>query len=275
MSKKILLINDMVGYGKVALCAAMPILIHKGYELYNLPTVLISNTLNYGKYATLDTTEYMKKTVAVWEELGFTFDAISVGFIASDEQAKWLADFCRNQKEKGTVIFFDPIMGDNGKLYNSVTEDKVRSVRRIADTADYIVPNYTEACHLAGIEYKEDGVTREEIMELLGRLKSKAVTCPIIKSIPYKDGSRLTKCVGGYDAQTGEEFVLDYEEIPVKINGAGDTFIAIMMSHRLEGMPLKESVRKAVDGVGALIRKNMSFTDSYNGLPIEAALDVL
>ena len=36
MSKKILLVNDLAGYGKVALSAMIPVLSHMGCETYNL-----------------------------------------------------------------------------------------------------------------------------------------------------------------------------------------------------------------------------------------------
>ena len=54
MSKKhILLINDMAGYGKVATAAMLPILSYLGHPVYNLPTALVSNTLDYGKFKIL------------------------------------------------------------------------------------------------------------------------------------------------------------------------------------------------------------------------------
>src|SRR3712207_6075956 len=88
MSKKqILLINDMAGYGKVATAAMLPILSYFGHPTYNLPTALVSNTLDYGKFNILDTTEYIKGVFPVWEQLGFSFDAIATGFIVSELQA--------------------------------------------------------------------------------------------------------------------------------------------------------------------------------------------
>lgn len=39
----------------------------------------------------------------------------------------------------------DPIMGDEGKLYNGVTEETVENMRRLIGVADVIVPNLTEA----------------------------------------------------------------------------------------------------------------------------------
>lgn len=80
MNNKILLINDLAGYGKVALSAMLPVLSHMKYEIFSLPTAIVSNTLDYGKFNILDTTEYMKNTLDVWKQLNFEFDAISTGF---------------------------------------------------------------------------------------------------------------------------------------------------------------------------------------------------
>ena len=81
MNHHVLLINDFPGYGKVALSAMMPILASLGIQTFNLPTALVSNTLNYGKFEVLDTTDYLRGALDVWQELGFRFDAISTGFM--------------------------------------------------------------------------------------------------------------------------------------------------------------------------------------------------
>ena len=39
---QILLINDMAGYGKVALSVMIPVLSHLRFETFNLPTALVS-----------------------------------------------------------------------------------------------------------------------------------------------------------------------------------------------------------------------------------------
>ena len=94
MSKKqILLINDIAGYGKVATAAMLPILSYFGHPTYNLPTALVSNTLDYGKFNILDTTEYIKGVFPVWKELGFSFDAIATGFIVSEHKAAIISRF--------------------------------------------------------------------------------------------------------------------------------------------------------------------------------------
>ena len=58
--KKICCVNDMPGVGKIALSAMIPILSARGIDVASLPTALVSNTLDFGKFDILDTTEYMK-----------------------------------------------------------------------------------------------------------------------------------------------------------------------------------------------------------------------
>lgn len=124
-AERILLINDIAGYGKISLGAMIPIMSHMGFNIYNLPTAVVSNTLDYGLFEILDTTQYMKNTLKVWEKLGFEFDAICTGLILSEEQAKLISQYCRQQRKQGKHIFVDPIMGDDGKLYNGVSDDTV------------------------------------------------------------------------------------------------------------------------------------------------------
>lgn len=65
MGKRVLLISDIPGYGKVGAMAMIPTLSFMDYRYYNLPTLLVSNTLDYGDFATMDTMNYMEKTIEV------------------------------------------------------------------------------------------------------------------------------------------------------------------------------------------------------------------
>lgn len=161
MEDQILLINDMCGYGKVALAAMLPVLTHMGYRIHNLPTALVSDTLNYPKFYIQDCTEYVRNTLPIWDELGFTLDAISTGFIQSEEESRIIADFCERHAARGTSIFVDPIMADHGRLYAGVPKTTIGLMRRLVSLADYTVPNYTEACLLTDTPVDlERGVSR-------------------------------------------------------------------------------------------------------------------
>lgn len=271
MGKHILLINDLPGYGKVALAAMMPVLSHLGHHLYNLPTALVSNTLDYGKFDILETTDYMRNTLRVWDELGFSFDAISTGFIVSEPQAVLIADYCEAQRKKGTRIFVDPIMGDEGHLYNGVPESTITHMRRLISVADCIVPNYTEAAFLAGVPYKPEGTSEEEMRQLIDTLRRIGAGSVVVTSAKV-DG---VDAVAGYDEVTGTYFILPFHQIPVRFPGTGDIFSSVLMGHVENGAPLRASTQKAMDTVVTLIERNKDNEDKYKGIPIEKDLEVI
>ena len=268
-----LLINDLAGYGKVALSAMLPVLSYLKYETYNLPTAIVSNTLDYGKFDILDTTQYMKNTLRVWKELDFQFDAISTGFIVSQEQTQMVTDFCRENAEKSVTIFTDPIMGDDGKLYNGMSEETVELMRKLVSVADYIVPNYTEACYLTGTAYEAEGVGEEAYHKMIDALRILGAKSVVITSAVVKDADK--KSVVGYDHKEGKYFRIDFEEIPVRFPGTGDIFSAVFMAKILAGENLHNATQKAMDAVRTMIVENTENVDKFKGIPLETCLEVL
>lgn len=271
MNKQILLINDLAGYGKVALSAMIPVLTSMKHNIYNLPTALVSNTLDYGKFDILETTEYIKNTINIWKELGFSFDAISTGFIVSDNQAKIIADFCREQSKRNTVIFVDPIMGDEGRLYNGITKETIECMRELVKVSDYIVPNYTEASYLAGMEYKKNGITDSESDELVNKLCALGAKSIVITSANVDD--RDTVIV--YDYKTKEKIILPFTSIPVRFPGTGDIFSSVFMGNILDGNDIVYSTHKAMDIVRELINMNKDNADKFKGIPVESCLEAI
>jgi len=269
--KQILLINDLAGYGKVATAAMLPILSYMGYPVYNMPTALVSNTLDYGKFNILETTDYIQGVFPVWKELGFSFDAIATGFVCSERQARMIANYCQEQAKIGTTIFVDPIMGDEGKLYNGVTPERVDCMRELVAVAHLIFPNYTEAAYLTNTPFKQEGVTYAEAKSLLDRLLNIGTRSALVTSI-LVDGQ---PSVVGYNHLNGEYFILPYEEIPVHFPGTGDMFSAILIGHLLNGETLKKSTREAMDALYRLIEKNKDNVDKNRGIPVENCLNLL
>ena len=270
MQKQILLINDLAGYGKVALSAMIPVLSHMGHHIYNLPTALVSNTLDYGLFEILETTDYMSKTIDVWERLNFSFDAVSIGFVVSETQAELIANYSARQKKLGTKIFLDPIMGDDGKLYNGITAKTVNHMRELLNIADFIVPNYTEAAYLAEINYF-DSINRSQAENLIKNLIKLGAKSIVVTSAKV-DGQ---DCVIIYDSEKKTIDYLPFENIPVRFPGTGDIFSAVFMGNILNGANLIASTQRAMDTVKIMIEKNRDNEDKYKGIPIESCLEVI
>lgn len=273
MGKNILLINDLPGYGKVALAAMFPILSHMGHSVYNLPTALVSNTLDYGEFEILDTAGYMEKTIGIWEHLGFAFDCIATGFIVSQAQVRLIRDFVHSQKAKnpGLLLIVDPIMGDGGRLYNGVGPETVDRMRELVALADVAIPNQTEAAFLAGRYVGQRALSPAELADLAAVLEGMGPGAAVVTSVEEAGTGRHLV----YGCGRAGAFSLPYREVPVRFPGTGDIFSALLTGKLMDGLPLEEAVKAAMAGVEALILANVGNEDKYKGLPIEECLHLL
>ncbi len=280
--KQILLINDVVGYSHVGMVAMLPILTHLGHSSYNLPTALVSNTLDYGQFNVLETTDYMRGTIPVWRQLGFRFDAVCTGLMFSEEQATLVASYCRQLQGEGTTVFVDPIMGDGGRLYNGISDTQVRLMKEMVGVADLTFPNYTEACYLTGTPYRPEGLSWDEACDMVDGLlalgaKAAVVTSACIDGQSCVIGRRSDWPLEGF-RQRGKEgpyFCIDYDEIPVAFHGTGDIFSAVLIGHLMNGETLRDSTATAMRVVSRLIERNRDQHDFCQGIPIEKCLDLL
>ena len=272
-TKNILIINDMPGYGKVALAAMLPILSSMGHSVYNLPTALVSNTLDYGKFTILDTTDYMRNAIAVWRELGFSFDCITTGFLVSAEQVDIIRNFIEEQKKDDLIVMTDPIMGDTGKLYNGVTEETIGNMRRLIGVADVIVPNLTEAQFLVERFVGRESLNRDEARTLIDGLRAYGPRSVVVTSgVAQETGDHV---VWGYNGKSETYFTLPYRYIKVHFPGTGDMFSAVLVGQLLDGIPLEEAVRHAVEVLEQLIFLEQDEIEKNKGIRIERFLNII
>lgn len=269
--KQILLVNDIAGYGKVGMAAMLPILSYMGIPAYNLPTALVSNTLDYGEFTQLDTTEYMRQTFPIWQRLGFHFDAICTGLMFSKEQARLVAAYCKEQAGMGCTVFVDPVCGDGGHLYHGIDERQVQLMREMVSVAHLTFPNYTEACYLTDTPWCPEGLSKAEACQMLDKLIAIGTQSALITSCII-DGKNQ---VCGFNHCNGEYFFLEYEEIPGLFHGTGDIFSAVLIGGLLNDRPLRESTQRAMDVVRQMIWRNRDTKDHCCGILIERCLDLL
>lgn len=272
-SKNILIIGDMPGYGKMGLAGMLPILSNMGHSVYNLPTALVSNNFDYGKFSVLDTTAYMSETIQVWKELGFQFDCVTTGFLASAPQADLLRDFIDSQRKEDFLVITDPIMGDGGKLYNGSTRETVDNMRRFIGTSDIIVPNLTEAEFLTGLYEGEELLTSEQARRVLDGLLARGPKSAVITSGREREDGRYV--VWGFDGGSGAYFTVPYRFIKAHFPGTGDIFTSLLTGQLLKGRSLPQAVQKAVDLLERLIFMEQDVAERNNGIRIEKYLSVL
>ena len=248
-TKNILIIGDMPGYGKMGLAGMLPILSNMGHSVYNLPTALVSNNFDYGKFSVLDTTAYMEETIR-----------------------DLLRAFIDSQRKTDFLVVTDPIMGDGGKLYNGSTPQTVDNMRRFVGAADVIVPNITEAEFLTGLYKGEELLAGERARRILDGLRALGPRSAVITSGREEGGRHV---VWGFDGRTGEYFTVPYRFIKAHFPGTGDIFTSLLTGQLLSGRSLPQAVKKAVDLLERLIFLEQDVAERNNGIRIEKYLSVL
>lgn len=269
MGQSICCVNDMPGVGKIALSAMIPILSAKGISVTCLPTALVSNTLDFGKFDILDTSDYMERTIDIWHELGFSFDCISTGFMVNPKQVKIVEKLIQYQNKEDLLVVVDPIMGDEGKLYNGMTDTNVEIMRELSSYADILVPNYTEACFLVDTFYEGNSISLQQAHELVDKCRSLGASSIVITSARVDDRD----CVIVYDHTKAELSTIDFDLIDVRFPGTGDIFSAVLIADVMNHISLHDATAHAMQVVRDVILENQDKEQKFFGVDIEKFIE--
>ncbi|MCB7523188.1 pyridoxamine kinase [[Clostridium] hylemonae] len=153
MTKKIAIINDLSGFGRCSLTAAISVTAAMGVQPCPLPTAILSAQTGYPSYFCDDYTDKMEAFRSEWMKMNVRFDGIYTGFVASEMQIRHIHRFIDTFCSEDTFLLVDPVMGDNGNTYAMFTEQLRCQMRELALRADIITPNLTELCLLTGTDY--------------------------------------------------------------------------------------------------------------------------
>ena len=142
--KKVLCIHDLSGMGRCSLAVILPVLSVMGVQPVALPTVVLStHTGGLGTPARLDGCAYGEQALEHYHALGVEFDCIYTGYLGGEAQVALAEKAFAYWPAAKKVV--DPVMGDNGKAYSTVTPSLIDRIRALCQSADLILPNYTEA----------------------------------------------------------------------------------------------------------------------------------
>ncbi len=250
--KKIAVINDLSGYGRCSLTVAMPILSVMRHQCCPVPTAILSNHTGFPTFFYDDYTEKLAAYVAAWERLGLLFDAVLTGFFGSAEQMGLAIEIVRRMKKKGTVVIVDPVMGDDGALYQTYTEAMCAQMRELAAVSDVVVPNVTECCLLTGTPYRETGFKRQELFAMASKLKDMGAGSVVITGV--REGDFLANVV--LKAGKREAECIRMRSAGVSRPGTGDVFSSVLAGAVLGGQPLVEAVSLAARFVRDCIKRS-------------------
>ena len=253
-------IHDISGFGRCSLTVVLPVLGAMGAECCPMPTAFLSAQTAFPKSdraVFLDMTDQLERTGSHWQELNVQFDAIYSGFLGSEAQIGLLGEFIRKFRGKDTLVVVDPVMGDWGKPYRTYTPDLCRRMGELAEHADVITPNLTEAAILLGEEY-DPAPGEDKVRAWLERLSLKGTRSVVITGVSPAPGMVGAAC---FDRATGEMSVPSTQEVPVAYSGTGDLFSSVMLGALLRGESLHQATALAVE----FVQKCAAFTQGLDG----------
>lgn len=248
--KRIMTIQDISCVGKCSLTVALPIISAMGVECGIVPTAVLSTHTMFQGFTFKDLTDEMAPIADHWQKENFRFDAIYTGYLGSFEQIDLVADYIDRFKGEDTVVFIDPVMADNGKLYTGFTQEFADAMAKLCGKADVIVPNLTEACFMTHTEYREDW-DEAYIREVLNKLAALGAKRVVLTGICFEEGK--TGFVG-MDTATGEFFTNGHEKISASYHGTGDIFSSTAVGALMRGKTLPDALAIAGDYTKECIR---------------------
>lgn len=268
--KKLAVINDLSGYGRCSLTAAIPVISAMKVQACPVPTAVLSNHLAFPACYFQDFTEHMSPYLKAWKQLDLSFDGILTGFLGSESQIEIVSGMIRDFKGKTTKVIIDPIMGDHGKPYKTFDGQMCGRMKELVSLGDVVTPNLTEACILTGMEYKKDGWKRDELKDMALRILEIGPKEAVITGV--SEGGFIVNIIARQEEIRFQKMKRVGHERP----GTGDIFSAITAASLLQGEDLLTAARKSAGFVKACILKSEELNIPVNdGVCLEEMLYLL
>lgn len=273
---RIAAIQDISGFGRCSLTVVLPVLSAMGSQCCPLLTASLSAHTAFppsDKATFLDLTDQMERTAAHWAELGVEFDAIYSGFLGSPDQIRIIEGFYQHFRGANTRVLVDPVMGDHGKPYRTCTPELCAKMRELADGADCITPNWTEAALLLEEDYADRPTEEGGIRTWLERLSLEGRRSVVLTGVSLREGQ---VGAGYFDRITGTTgFVMAHQE-PAHFPGTGDLFASVLLGALMRGDELPGSVEQAVSFVQQCVAHTLKVgTPPVEGVQFEPLLKEL
>lgn len=264
--KKAAVINDLSGFGKCSLTAAIPVLSALGVQCCPLATAVLTGQTGYAYYHCTDLTDMMKDYIDAWSRNNEQFDAIYSGFLNGPKQTSLVMDFLSHFRKEETLLLVDPVMGDDGSVYSIYSPDLLEGMKRLTADADLITPNLTEACLLTDTDPAEINACKgEDVLlsfagEIADKLRRQAERPQdvVITGVKCREEKAPVIC-----NLTATDWGITVSRAPFfdrSFSGTGDLLASVLCGCRLNGM----STEAAVELAGRFISHSIADTVEEN-----------
>lgn len=234
-------IHDLCGYGKCSLGVAIPVLSAAGCDVCPVPTGLFSSHTAFPGWYMHDTTDILSDYLAAWAGIGVDLDAVYSGFLGAPEQVDIIHQVWETYPNALRVV--DPVMADHGKVYPTYTPELVAAMCELANGADVLTPNLTEAALILGRTWEGADVDEETVRAMMLELRERGAKNVVLKGIEHGDGL-IHNYVWGDSVDFTET---TNAKLPYMLHGTGDLFASALLASVMTGHDLAVATRFAAD----------------------------
>ena len=249
--KRIALINDLSGFGKCSLTAAIPVISVMGIQACPLPTAILTAQTGFSDFFCDDFTDRMNCFTEQWKKMEVSFDGIYSGYLASALQIEKVIYFLEQFQEKDTLYLADPVMGDQGKFYSMFNTKFLEEMKKLLQRADVITPNLTELCFLSDVEYESVIACRKQenyidkIKSLCENMLNKSKKSQTIIVTGILREKEKQEYVGNLVVSKEQSFYMEIPYTGMSFSGTGDLFASVICGSLVKGLSVQEAMEKA------------------------------
>lgn len=250
MTKKIAVINDLSGFGRCSLTAAISVISAMGVQPCPLPTAILTAQTGYPSYYCDDYTDKMEHFRKEWKKMNQSFDGIYTGYVANEQQIHHILSFVDTFRTPDTFLLVDPVMGDDGCTYDMFTPPLLREMKSLAMQADVITPNLTELCLLTDRDYhaltsiSDHHRMLDEITTLGQMLCKDGPKHVIVTGIHFTDDAGIRQMGNLYiNEETSQLLAFPY--IGGSYSGTGDLFASCLAAGVARGDDMSSIIQIA------------------------------
>ncbi len=267
---RILTIQDISCVGQCSLTVALPILSACGHETAVLPSAVLStHTSGFTGFTFRDLAGDMPAICSHWKKENIRFAAIYTGYLGSAEQVDHVLHIAENCLAEQGLLFIDPAMADNGKLYPGFDQNYVDAMKRLCVAGHYVLPNLTEACLLTGREYREE-YDRAYIFQLIDAMVELGFRNIILTGVSYEPGR-----IGIEVLENGKRAYFEHDRLSRCCHGTGDIYSSTFVGAMMSGKSAYEAAEIAAKYTMASILATVDDPDHWYGAKFEPVLGQL
>ena len=238
---RIAAVHDLCGYGKCSLGVAIPVLSAAGCDVCPVPTGLFSSHTAFPGWYMHDTTDILADYLEAWKGIGVQIDAVYSGFLGAPEQVERIRDIYATYPNALRIV--DPVMADHGVVYPTYTPELVEAMSELANGADVLTPNLTEASIILGREWTGADIDEKQVRDIIAALRERGAKNVVLKGIEHGDG-----LIHNYAWGDSVDFAeTTNPKLPYMLHGTGDLFASALLAALMTGRDVGAATVFAAD----------------------------